>query len=227
MFGWFGRLTRGDADGPEDRCDRYARFTDRARKVMDLAEQEALRFRHEYIGTEHVLLGLIAEESGVAANVLKNLNIEMSKVRQEVERIVSFGPLPDVQLTSPRPHTPRTKTALEYAREEARQLNHNYVGTEHLLLGLVCEGEGVAAQVLMDLGLKPEAVRAEVLTLLLGPGAPTPEQLQIIRDHISQLAEQQGAFLAARDFDGAARRRDEVNALKRLVAWYEWARGPR
>jgi ATP-dependent Clp protease ATP-binding subunit ClpC len=144
----------------------YERFTDRARKVIQLANQEAQRFRHEYIGTEHMLLGLIKEGSGVAANVLKNLDIDLRKVRLEVEKIVQTGPGVDQIPLDRLPHTPRAKKVIEYAVEEARRLNHNYVGTEHLLLGLLREEEGVAAQVLMNLGLKLDDVREEVLNLL-------------------------------------------------------------
>jgi ATP-dependent Clp protease ATP-binding subunit ClpC len=142
----------------------YERFTDRARKVMQLANQEAQRFNHEYIGTEHVLLGLIKEGSGVAANVLKNLDIDLRKIRLEVEKLVQSGP--DMVTMGKLPQTPRAKKVIEYAMEEARNLNHNYVGTEHILLGLLREQEGVAAQVLMNLGLKLEDVREEVLSLL-------------------------------------------------------------
>src|SRR2546425_2563780 len=110
----------------------YERFTDRARKVMQLANQEAQRFNHEYIGTEHILLGLVKEGSGVAANVLKNLDIDLGKIRSEVEKIMQSGP--DVVSEGELPLTPRTKKAIEYAIEEGRNLNHNYVGTEHLLL---------------------------------------------------------------------------------------------
>ncbi|MGL4423062.1 MAG: ATP-dependent Clp protease ATP-binding subunit [Gemmataceae bacterium] len=144
----------------------YERFTDRARKVMQLANQEAQRFNHEYIGTEHVLLGLVKEGSGVAANVLKNLEIDLRKIRLEVERIVQHGPGGDQVVMGRLPHTPRAKKVIEYSIEEARNLSHNYVGTEHLLLGLLREQEGVAAQVLMNLGLKLEDVREEVLNLL-------------------------------------------------------------
>jgi ATP-dependent Clp protease ATP-binding subunit ClpC len=144
----------------------FERFTDRARKVMQLANQEAQRFNHEYIGTEHVLLGLVKEGSGVAANVLKNLDIDLRKIRLEVERIVQHGPGGDSATLGRLPHTPRAKKVIEYSIEEARNLNHNYVGTEHLLLGLLREQEGVAAQVLMNLGLKLEDVREEVLNLL-------------------------------------------------------------
>ncbi|MCX7409175.1 MAG: ATP-dependent Clp protease ATP-binding subunit [Planctomycetales bacterium] len=142
----------------------YERFTDRARKVMQLANQEAQRFNHEYIGTEHILLGLVKEGSGVAANVLKNLEVDLRKIRLEVEKIVQSGP--DMVTMGKLPQTPRAKKVIEYAMEEARNLNHNYVGTEHLLLGLIREQEGVAAQVLMNLGLKLEDVREEVLSLL-------------------------------------------------------------
>ena len=143
----------------------YERFTDRARKVMQLANQEAQRFNHEYIGTEHILLGLVKEGSGVAANVLKNLDIDLRKIRLEVEKIVQTG-RPDMVTMGKLPQTPRAKKVIEYSIEEARNLNHNYVGTEHLLLGLLREQEGVAAQVLMNLGLKLEDVREEVLNLL-------------------------------------------------------------
>ena len=153
----------------------YERFTDRARKVMQLANQEAQRFNHEYIGTEHILLGLIKEGSGVAANVLKNLDIDLRKIRLEVEKLVQSGP--DMVTMGKLPQTPRAKKVIEYSMEEARNLNHNYVGTEHILLGLLREQEGVAAQVLMNLGLKLEDVREEVLNLLgHGEGAEGSER---------------------------------------------------
>ncbi|RLS79400.1 MAG: ATP-dependent Clp protease ATP-binding subunit [Planctomycetota bacterium] len=150
----------------------YERFTDRARKVMQLANQEAQRFNHEYIGTEHILLGLVKEGSGVAANVLKNLDVDLRKIRIEVEKIVQTGP--DMVTMGKLPQTPRAKKVIEYAMDEARNLNHNYVGTEHLLLGLLREQEGVAAQVLMNLGMKLEDVRDEVLNLL-GHGMESAE----------------------------------------------------
>jgi ATP-dependent Clp protease ATP-binding subunit ClpC len=131
---------------------------------MQLANQEAQRLNHEYIGTEHILLGLVKEGSGVAANVLKNLDIDLRKIRLEIEKIVQSGP--DMVTMGKLPQTPRAKKVIEYSIEEARNLNHNYVGTEHLLLGLLREQEGVAAQVLMNLGLKLEDVREEVLNLL-------------------------------------------------------------
>src|SRR5215212_9877641 len=153
----------------------FERFTDRARKVMALANQEAQRFNHEYIGTEHILLGLVKEGSGVGANVLKNLDVDLRKVRLEVEKLVKSGP--DMVTMGKLPQTPRAKKVIEYAIEEARNLNHNYVGTEHLLLGLLREHDGVAAQVLMNLNLKLEEVREEVLNLL-GAGVESEEPTQ-------------------------------------------------
>ena len=150
--------------GLEGLFKMFDRFTDRARKVMALAREEARRFNHEYIGTEHILLGLVKEGSGVAANVLQNLDIELKKVRLEVEKIVQSGP--DLISVGQLPFTPRVKKALEFSMEEARSLGHNYIGTEHLLLGLICEQEGVAAQVLLNLGLKLEDVRGEIIGLL-------------------------------------------------------------
>ncbi len=150
----------------------FERFTDRARKVMALANQEAQRFNHEYIGTEHILLGLVKEGSGVGANVLKTLDVDLRKVRLEVEKLVKSGP--DMISMGKLPQTPRAKKVIEYAIEEARNLNHNYVGTEHLLLGLIREHDGVAAQVLRNLGLKLEEVREEVLNIL-GAGVETDE----------------------------------------------------
>jgi len=157
----------------------YERFTDRARKVMQLANQEAQRFNHEYIGTEHILLGLVKEGSGVAANVLKNLDVDLRKIRLEVEKLVQSGP--EMVTMGKLPQTPRAKKVIEYSMEEARNLNHNYVGTEHILLGLLREQEGVAAQVLMNLGLKLDEVREEVLNLLghgleEGEGGERPER---------------------------------------------------
>jgi len=148
----------------------FDRFTDRARRVMGLARQEAQRFNHEYIGTEHILLGLIQEGSGVAASVLRNLDIDLDKIRREVEKIVQSGP--SMVTMGQLPFTPRAKKVLELAVEEASSLGHNYIGTEHLLLGLIRENEGVAAQVLLNLGLKLEDVREEVLELL-GADMPT------------------------------------------------------
>jgi thiamine-phosphate pyrophosphorylase len=142
----------------------FERFTDRARKVMQLANQEAQRWNHEYIGTEHLLIGLIKEGNGVAANVLMNLDVDLRKLRLEVEKFVQSGP--EMVTMGKLPQTPRAKNVIEFSMEEARKLHHNYVGTEHILLGLLREGEGVAAKVLASLGLRLDDVRNEVLNLL-------------------------------------------------------------
>jgi len=146
----------------------FERFTNRARKVMALANQEAQRFKHEYIGTEHILLGLVKDGSGVGATVLKNLDVDIKKLCLEVEKLVKSSP--DTVTLGKLPQTPQAKKVIEYAIEEARSLNHNYVGTEHIQLGLLRESEGIAAQVLMNLGLKLEDVRQEVLNLLVTGG---------------------------------------------------------
>lgn len=150
----------------------YERFTDRARNIMQLANEEARRLNHEYIGTEHLLLGLVAEGSGVAAAVLKSLDVSLRKIRLEVEKIAVGGP--EFAAADRLPQTPRAKQAIVFAMEEARSLNHNYVGSEHILLGLLREQEGVAAAVLMKLGVTLDAARQEVLSLL-GRGLETPE----------------------------------------------------
>ncbi|MHC5009636.1 MAG: ATP-dependent Clp protease ATP-binding subunit [Planctomycetota bacterium] len=142
----------------------FDRFTDRARKVMGLARQEAQRFNHDYIGTEHILLGLVQEGSGVAASVLKNLDIDLKKIRHEVEKLVNSGTT--MVTMGQLPFTPRAKKVLELSLEEASNLGHTYIGTEHLLLGLIRENEGIAAQVLRNLKVKLEDVRDEVLELL-------------------------------------------------------------
>src|SRR5947207_3439092 len=135
----------------------YERFTDRARKVMQLANQEANRFNHEYIGTEHILLGLVKEGSGTAAHVLKHFDVDLRKIRLEVEKIILEGPV--LTTTDKLPLSRGAKKVIEFSMEQARHLNHDFVGTEHILLGLLREREGVAAQVLMSLGLNLEDVR--------------------------------------------------------------------
>jgi ATP-dependent Clp protease ATP-binding subunit ClpA len=215
----------------------YERFTDRARKVLQLANQEATRCRHQYIGTEHLLLGLVKEGSGVAANVLKNLDVELSKVRREVEQIILPGATDT--LSGKLPQTPRVKKVIEWAIEEARGLNHNYVGTEHLLLGLLREHDGVAAQVLMNLGLNLKDVREEVLNLL-GPSSPSgvsvpgqgvadpdrearelpgpvQETVQGITEYIEHLKGRKEEAIARQDFERAAFLRDTADRLKRRI----------
>lgn len=143
--------------------DRFDKFTERARKVLSLAQEEAQRLQHNYIGTEHLLLGLVREGEGVAAKVLGNLGVKLDKVRSAVEFIVGRGDrvvLGEVGLT------PRAKKVIELAVDEARRLNHHYIGTEHLLLGLVREGEGIAAGVLRSLGVNLEKVRTQTIQVL-------------------------------------------------------------
>jgi ATP-dependent Clp protease ATP-binding subunit ClpC len=142
----------------------FNRFTERARKVIILAKEEARRFNHDYIGTEHILLGLIREGEGVAAAVLQKLEVSLENIRLEIEKLVQPGPT--TQIIGDIPFTPRAKKALELAAEEARSLGHNYIGTEHLLLGLIREGEGIASQVLLNLGMDLNSVRNEVMGLL-------------------------------------------------------------
>ncbi|MCX5678359.1 MAG: ATP-dependent Clp protease ATP-binding subunit [Candidatus Omnitrophica bacterium] len=142
----------------------FNRFTERARKVILLAKEEAKRFNHDYIGTEHILLGLVREGEGVAAAVLATFGLSPDKIRLEVEKLVQPGPATVV--SGDLPFTPKAKKVIELAIDEARSLGHNYIGTEHLLLGLIREGEGVASQVLMNLGLELDKVREEVMNLL-------------------------------------------------------------
>ncbi|MDD5423561.1 MAG: ATP-dependent Clp protease ATP-binding subunit, partial [Candidatus Omnitrophica bacterium] len=137
---------------------------ERARKVILLAKEEAKRFNHDYIGTEHILLGLVREGEGVAAAVLASFGMGADKIRLEVEKLVQPGP--STVISGDLPFTPKAKKVIELAMDEARSLGHNYIGTEHLLLGLIREGEGVASQVLMNLGLELEKVREEVMNLL-------------------------------------------------------------
>src|SRR3954451_13698845 len=149
--------------------DRFDKFTERARKVLQLAQEEAQRFNHNYIGTEHILLGLVREGDGVAARVLNNLGIELHKVRSAVEFIIGRG---DRMVMGEIGLTPRAKRVIELAVDEARRLNHHYIGTEHLLLGLVREGEGIAAGVLESLGVNLEKVRTQTIQVLSESGAP-------------------------------------------------------
>jgi ATP-dependent Clp protease ATP-binding subunit ClpA len=222
----------------------YERFTDRARKVMQLANKEAQRFNHEYIGTEHILLGLVQEGSGVGANVLKNLDIDLRKIRLEIEKIVQSGP--HIVSVGKLPQTPTAKKVIDYSIEEARSFKHNYVGTEHLLLGLMREEEGIAAQILINLGLRLQDLREEVANLL---GHPSPEQENLDRQRlrslmakldlpsavgrmveelnaeIERLTVEKEEAVADQDFQRAADLRDLVDRLKkeretRLSRWF-------
>jgi ATP-dependent Clp protease ATP-binding subunit ClpA len=206
----------------------YKNFTDRARKVMQLANREARHFNHEYIGTEHILLGLVLEGAGVAANVLKNLDIDTSKIRREVEKVVQHGTGGEQVVTGRLPHTPWAKKVLDFSVEESRNLNHNYVGTEHILLGLLREGQGVAAQVLTNVGLKLEEVREEVLNLLghnlpnenssklnQPSSLPSDPRTQELDEEINRLNLEKENAIADQDFNKAAELRDRVIELKR------------
>jgi ATP-dependent Clp protease ATP-binding subunit ClpC len=140
--------------------DRFDKFTERAKKVLVLAQEEAQRFNHNYIGTEHLLLGLVREGEGIAAKVLSNLGVELNKVRSAVEFIIGRGDrmvIGDISLT------PRAKKVIELSVEEARRLNHNHIGTEHLLLGLVREGGGIGAGILVQFGVTRPTVERGVL----------------------------------------------------------------
>jgi ATP-dependent Clp protease ATP-binding subunit ClpA len=218
----------------------YELFTDRARKVMRLANQEAQRFNHQCLDTEHILLGLIKEGEGVAANVLRNLDMDLRKIRLEVEKIEQSGL--DMVTRGKLPLTARAVKVVEYSNEEARNLNHDYVGTEHLLLGLLREQEGVAAQILMSFGIKPEDVRAEVVNLLgTNSGPPSPVQHSPVEANdlpaevkpavaeldaqIERLNLDKEDAVAEQDFERAANLRDEADKLsrRRKAILREWA----
>ena len=176
--------------------DRFDKFTERARKVLSLAQEEAQRFNHNYIGTEHLLLGLVREGEGVAAKVLSNLGVELNKVRSAVEFIIGRG---DRLVLGEIGLTPRAKKVIEMAVDEARRLNHHSIGTEHLLLGLVREGEGIASGVLESLGVNLERVRTQtIMVLSQGEGTqagvvaekPTPRRAEALAK-VLQLAQEE------------------------------------
>ena len=174
-----GKLfSRGrDRERLEPSGDRFDKFTMRARRVLELAQEEAHRFGHNYIGTEHLLLGLIREGDGVAARVLSSMSVDLARVRSGVEFIIGRGDRPTVGEVG---LTPRAKKVIELAVDEARRLGHRYIGTEHLLLGLVREGEGIAAGVLESLGVNLERLRAQILHVLQatieGQAPPPPPE---------------------------------------------------
>ena len=185
----------------------FERFTDRARRVVVLAQEEARMLDHNYIGTEHILLGLIGEGEGVAAKALESLGISLEAVRQQVEEIIGRGQ------QAPPGHiafTPRAKKVLELALREAQQLGHNYVGTEHILLGLIREGEGVAAQVLVKLGADLERVRQQVIQLLHGHQGKQP----------ADEGRRRGKRARARLMDDALARIEALD--RRLAAMERW-----
>ncbi len=166
------KIIQGKYTSPSELVGRFDRFTKRTRHVLLLAQEEAQRFQHNYIGTEHLLLGLIREGEGVASQVLKNLVVDVDQIRQTVETIIGRGERAvsgDVGLT------PRSKKVIEFAVYEARNLSHQFVGTEHILLGLLSEGEGIAAEVLAGAGLQLKQVRAETLRVLREKPQEQPE----------------------------------------------------
>jgi ATP-dependent Clp protease ATP-binding subunit ClpC len=148
----------------------FERFTERAREVVVLAQDEARALRHNYIGTEHILLGLLREEEGLAARVLESLDITVEEVQAQVARIIGPGDEPIV--SGQIPFTPRAKKVLELSLREALSLKHNYIGTEHILLGLVRENEGVAARILLDFDADAEKIRNEIMRVLSSPRGP-------------------------------------------------------
>jgi len=212
----------------------FERFTDRARKVMQLAKDEARRLNHAQMAPEHILLGLVKEGSGVAANVLGDLGVDLKVLRREVEALVETG---ETKVDAgPLPLTPRAKDCLTAALEEAKQLNHNYVGTEHLLLGLLHEREGAIVQAWTKLEVSIEQVRKAVLKLLEPSSAKAEEQktqpskphalvkiLASVYDDSKPLTELAGLVLrlskekkdavAAQNYEQAAQVRDRLNAL--------------
>ncbi len=195
----------------------FERFTDRARRVVVLAQEEARRLGHGHIGTEHILLGLILEEDGVAGRALRAFDIGGERVRNAVEEIIGRG---DESPGGHIPFTPRAKKVLELSLREALGLHHTYIGTEHILLGLLREGEGVAAQVLTGQGARLEAVRAQVITLLgrRGPelavtaeegfhvmGAAFSARLERIQESLDRIERRLDAIETSRDAAGTSR----------------------
>jgi ATP-dependent Clp protease ATP-binding subunit ClpC len=155
--------------------NRFDQFTERARKVLSLAQEEAQRFQHNYIGTEHLLLGLVREGEGVAAKVLISMGADLGKVRSAVEFIIGRG---DRIILGQIGLTPRAKTVIEFAVDEAHSMNHHYIGTEHLLLGLLREGEGIGAGVLESLGIRMEEARKATLDILQASSSSQHRQTQ-------------------------------------------------
>ena len=197
--------------------DRFDKFTERAKKVLVLAQEEAQRFNHNYIGTEHLLLGLVREGEGIAAKVLSNLGVELNKVRSAVEFIIGRGDrmvIGDISLT------PRAKKVIELSVEEARRLNHNHIGTEHLLLGLVREGEGIAAGVLESLGVNLEKVRSQVIQVVSqsGPGTGEGGKHQSRTPTIDQMGVDLTANARAGKLDPIIGRETEIERVIQILS---------
>jgi ATP-dependent Clp protease ATP-binding subunit ClpC len=200
-------------------ADRFDKFSERARRVLTLAQEEAQRFNHNYIGTEHLLLGLVREGEGVAAKVLGNLGVELNKVRSAVEFIIGRG---DRAVLGEIGLTPRAKKVIELAVDEARRLNHGYIGTEHLLLGLVREGEGIAAGVLESLGVNLERVRAETTRILAQSqpqGAQHPSSRSTTRTPtVDQLGMDLTAAARAGKLDPVIGRHKEIERVIQILS---------
>jgi ATP-dependent Clp protease ATP-binding subunit ClpC len=207
----------------------FERFTDRARRVMVLAQEEARLLNHNYIGTEHLLLGLAREGQGGAAKALELLGIRLEALRSQVQEVVGRGQrAPSGHI----PFTPGAKKVLELSLREALQLGHSYIGTEHLLLGLVREGEGEAAQVLVSLGADLSHVRMQVIQVLSGAAVSSPEAgagtrpvsdaLREAEEQLAQVRRQKVAAIDAGDFERAAALRDAEKELLTTLA--EWER---
>ena len=208
----------------------FERFTERARQVVVFAQDEARALRHNYIGTEHILLGLLREEEGIAARVLASRDVTVEEVRAQVARIIGQG---DEVATGQIPFTPRAKKVLELSLREALSLGHNYIGTEHILLGLLREGEGVANRILLDFDADPETVRNEVVRMLSGPGRrvgplPKPQSPPLAPEFIAEIERvraEKHAALDAQEFERAAALRDRerrlVQAANRVQAAWE------
>jgi len=198
-------------------ADRFDKFTERARRVLTLAQEEALRFNHNYIGTEHLLLGLVREGEGVAAKVLANLGVELNKVRSAVEFIIGRG---DRAVMGEIGLTPRAKKVIELAVDEARRLGHHYIGTEHLLLGLVREGEGIAAGVLESLGVSLEKLRAEVTRILsqsMPQGAAQGGRAATRTPTVDQLGIDLTAAARANKLDPVVGRQKEIERVVQIL----------
>ena len=178
----------------------FERFTERARQVVVLAQEEARTLKHNYIGTEHILLGLLREEEGLAARVLESLDITVERVRAQVVRIVGSGE----EVTSGQiPFTPRAKKVLELALREALSLGHNYIGTEHILLGLVRENEGVAARILLDFDADSEKIRNEVIRILSATRKSSPPQEKLPLSNSAEARAAKEAAIERQDFEKA------------------------
>lgn len=189
-------------------------FTDRARKVMRLATEEAKRFNHEYVGTEHMLLALMKEGCGVGAHVLESLGVDLLTIRLEVKKLVQSGP--DVVTLYKLPWTPRAKQVIENSIKEAGDLGHNYVGSEHIFLGLLREQKGVAAQVLMNLGVRLEQVRAETQAIL---GLPHDEAGSADADRERRIDRQRDDEAELHDYQEPIGRVDFASWVLRVLGW--------